>query len=66
VLFAHGGIGVEVRVGVAKKLTPCKATIVRTANVCSKPGTKGDVGAFVHADKKDTSQKTINMVRLRI
>ena len=65
-LFNRGGIGIEVGVGVVKKANPCKATIVRTASVCSKPGTIVAAGAVVQAVNKETTKTTIIMVRLRI
>jgi hypothetical protein len=65
-LLNRGGIGVDVEVGVVKKVTPCRATIVRTASVCSKPGTIVAVGAVVQAVTKETTKPTAIIVRLRI
>jgi hypothetical protein len=66
-LINNGGIGVQEGVGVAKKDTPCNATIVRTASVCSMPGMTEVAGAAVQAANIDMIKTmTIIMVRLRI
>lgn len=62
-----GTMGAHVGVGVVKKVTPLRATIVRTARVCSIPGTIVTVGAVVQAFNMNTFKTmTIKMVRLRI
>jgi len=57
----------QVGVGVAKNDTFCRAAIVRTAKVCSIPGTAGVIGAVVQAFNNDMIKAmTVIMVRLRI